>query len=104
AALDVVDGARAKGAKLIHFFTARFGETGREDAAALEQELGKRTREAGIRVIGPNCMGLYYPGGKITFDPILPRAAGNVGLPTQSGPAPLRGVMRRRGRGGGFRQ
>src|SRR3990172_6539661 len=72
AALDVVDGARAKGAKLIHFFTARFGETGREDAAALEQELGRRIREAGIRVIGPNCMGLYYPKEKITFDPVLP--------------------------------
>ena len=99
AALDVVDGARAKGAKLIHFFTARFGETGREDAAALEQELGRRIREAGIRVIGPNCMGLYYPREKITFDPILPTEAGNVGFLTQSGSHAFRVIMRGRDRG-----
>ncbi len=35
ATLELVDGAIAKKAKLIHFFTARFSETGREDAAQL---------------------------------------------------------------------
>jgi acyl-CoA synthetase (NDP forming) len=42
AALEVVEGAKAKGAKLIHFFTARFSETGREDAAELEREVSRR--------------------------------------------------------------
>lgn len=94
AVLEVVDDAKAKGAKLIHFFTARFAETGREDAAKLERELGRRTREAGIRVIGPNCMGLYYPKQKITFDPILPTEPGNVGFLTQSGSHAFRVIMR----------
>ena len=69
ATFDLVEGAKAKGTKLIHFFTARFSETGRADAAELEQELRRRTQEAGIRVIGPNCMGLFYPKQRITFDP-----------------------------------
>ncbi len=97
--LELVDGAKAKGAKLIHFFTARFSETGREDAAELEQELSKRIREAGIRVIGPNCMGLYYPKEKITFDPVLPKEPGNVGFLTQSGSHAFRMMMRGRERG-----
>jgi acyl-CoA synthetase (NDP forming) len=85
AALEVVEGAKAKGAKLIHFFTARFSETGREDAAELEREVSRQTREAGIRVIGPNCMGLYYPKSKITFEPHFQFEPGNIGFLTQSG-------------------
>ena len=97
--LELVDGAKAKGTKLIHFFTARFTETGREDAAELERELDRRIKEAGIRVIGPNCMGLYYPKQKITFDPVLPKEPGNVGFLTQSGSHAFRMMMRGRERG-----
>ena len=50
AVLDLVEGAKAKEAKLIHFFTARFSETGRADAAEAERELSRRTGSAGIRV------------------------------------------------------
>ena len=92
AALDVVEGAKAKKAKLIHFFTARFSETGREDAAELERELSRRTREAGIRVIGPNCMGLYYPKAKITFEPHFQFEPGNIGFLTQSGSHAYRAI------------
>jgi acyl-CoA synthetase (NDP forming) len=99
AVLDLVDGARAKQVKLIHFFTARFGETGRDDAARLELELRRRIEAAGIRVIGPNCMGLYYPKQKIAFDPILPRESGNVGFLTQSGSHAFRVIMRGKDRG-----
>jgi acyl-CoA synthetase (NDP forming) len=99
AALEVVEGAKVKGAKLIHFFTARFSETGREDAAELERELRRRTREAGIRVIGPNCMGLYYPQGRITFDPNFLFEPGNVGFLTQSGSHAYRVLSQGLGRG-----
>jgi acyl-CoA synthetase (NDP forming) len=102
AVLELVDGAVAKQAKLIHFFTARFSETGREDAAMLEQELKRRIKAAGIRVIGPNCMGLYYPKQKITFDPVLPNRPGNVGFLTQSGSHAFRVVTRGAARGIGF--
>ena len=100
--LELVEGAKAKGAKLIHFFTGRFGETGREDAAELERELSRRIKEAGIRVIGPNCMGLYYPKEKITFDPMLPSVPGNVGFLSQSGSHAFRVIGRGKDRGLGF--
>jgi len=99
AVFELVEGAKAKGTKLIHFFTARFSETGHEDAAEAERELSRRTREAGIRVIGPNCMGLYYPKMKITFDPEIITEPGNVGFLTQSGSHAFRVIGRGRDRG-----
>ena len=99
ATLELVEGAKAKGAKLIHLFTARFSETGRDDAAELERELKRRVKEAGIRVIGPNCMGLYYPKAKLTFDPRLPTEPGDVGFLTQSGSHAFRVTGRGKERG-----
>ena len=99
ATLELVEAAKAKGAKLIHLFTARFSETGRDDAAALERELKRRVKEAGIRVIGPNCMGLYYPKAKLTFDPRLPTEPGDVGFLTQSGSHAFRVTGRGKERG-----
>ncbi len=99
AALDMVEGAKAKGTKLIHLFTARFSETGRKEGADLEQELRRRTSEAGIRVIGPNCMGVYYPKAKLTFDPELPTDPGNIGFLSQSGGHAYRVIGRGASRG-----
>lgn len=99
ATFDLVDGAKAKRAKLIHFFTARFSETGRADAAEAERELRRRTQEAGIRVIGPNCMGLYYPKRHITFDPEILEGPGNIGFLSQSGSHAFRVAGRGRSRG-----
>jgi acyl-CoA synthetase (NDP forming) len=99
ATLELVAGAEAKGAKLLHLFTARFSETGRDDAVELERKLRKRIRDAGIRAIGPNCMGLYYPKAKLTFDPALPDEPGEVGFLTQSGSHAFRVIMRGRERG-----
>jgi len=83
--LALVEDCHQKGVKAIHFFTARFSETGREDAALLEQELLRRSQSAGIRVIGPNCMGLYHPRRGISFRADFPREAGSVGFLSQSG-------------------
>jgi acyl-CoA synthetase (NDP forming) len=83
--LALVEDCRRKGVKAIHFFTARFSETGREDAALLERELLRRTQSAGIRVIGPNCMGLYDPGRGISFRVDFPKESGSIGFLTQSG-------------------
>jgi acyl-CoA synthetase (NDP forming) len=96
AILELVEGARAKGVKLLHLFTARFSETGREEEADLERELERRIKEAGIRLIGPNCMGLYYPKQKLTFGGNMPREPGNVGFLSQSGSHAFRVI----GRGG----
>jgi len=85
AALDLVDDCAVKGVKVIHFFTARFSETGHEDGAAMESKLLERARQSDIRLIGPNCMGLYYPKEKISFDSSFAREVGTVGILSQSG-------------------
>jgi len=75
----------AKNVKVVHFFTAGFSETGDEDATALERRVLARARDAGIRVIGPNCMGLYVPASGVSFMPGLPTEPGSVAMLSQSG-------------------
>jgi len=87
AALGLMQDCVKKGVKCVHYFTARFGETGRMDAANLEQEILKTAREGGVRIIGPNCMGVYYPEAGIAFNSGMPRESGPVGLASQSGGA-----------------
>ena len=99
AILELVEGAKAKGTKLLHLFTARFSETGREEEAELERELERRIKEAGIRLIGPNCMGLYYPKQKLTFGGEFPSEPGNIGFLTQSGSHAFRVLKRGGARG-----
>ena len=83
--LKLADDCARKGVKAIQFFTARFSETGRQEAAVLEKELKRRAQRAGIRIIGPNCMGLYYPKERISFRPELAKEAGPIGFLSQSG-------------------
>ena len=83
--LSMIADSAEKGVKAIHLFTARFSETGRQEAAELEQEILRQARKAGIRLIGPNCLGIYYPGGRISFRGELPKESGSVALISQSG-------------------
>lgn len=83
--LGMISDSAEKGVKVIHLYTARFSETGRQEAIDLEKEILNQARKAGIRLIGPNCMGVYYPGGRISFDGGMPRESGPIGLASQSG-------------------
>jgi acyl-CoA synthetase (NDP forming) len=85
AVLELVDDCAAKRARALQLFTARFSETGREEGAELERRLARRAREKGVRIIGPNCMGLVYPGQGISFRADMPRQPGSVGILSQSG-------------------
>jgi acetyl coenzyme A synthetase (ADP forming)-like protein len=83
----VVDDAVAASARGLVIITAGFSETG---AAGRETEgrLLDAARAAGIRLIGPNCMGVLNTAPAFsmnaTFSPIYP-PAGNVAMSTQSG-------------------
>jgi acyl-CoA synthetase (NDP forming) len=81
----LVDQCVAKGVRSVHLFTAGFSETGDEKMAALEQEMIARLRSAGIRAIGPNCMGLYVPRARLAFMDGFSMEPGNVFLLSQSG-------------------
>jgi len=68
-----------------HIFTAGFSETGIEDLAKLESELVALAREGGVRVVGPNCMGIYCPDGGVSWGTNFPTDSGPVAFVSQSG-------------------
>jgi acetate---CoA ligase (ADP-forming) len=83
----VVDDCIAKGVKALLIISAGFAETGaggREREAAILDKV----RAAGIRLIGPNCMGVLNTDPAVrlnaTFSPVYP-PHGRVALSTQSG-------------------
>jgi len=83
--LDLLDACAEKRVRAVQLFTGRFSETGSADAAELEREVLRRARAAGVRLIGPNCMGLHDPAWGLSFRPDLPRRAGPVAFISQSG-------------------
>jgi acyl-CoA synthetase (NDP forming) len=83
--LDLVGDCALAGVKALQLFTGRFSETGRADDAALEHRLHRTAREVGVRLIGPNCMGLLYPELGISFRTDMSRKSGPIGFLSQSG-------------------
>jgi len=81
----LVDQAIQKRVRSIHFFTAGFSETGDPEMARLEQQVIGKLKAAGIRAVGPNCMGLYVPSERIAFMGGFPKEPGNVMMISQSG-------------------
>jgi len=81
----LVEECAEKGVQAIHFCTAGFSETGEEPRIKLESELVDIASRKGIRVIGPNCMGIYCPKSRLSFSPAFPKESGPVGVISQSG-------------------
>lgn len=75
----------AKGVKAVQFFTSGFSETGTVEGKRLEAEICDLARRSGIRLIGPNCMGVYSPKAGLSFAPDYPRESGPVAFICQSG-------------------
>jgi acetyl coenzyme A synthetase (ADP forming)-like protein len=87
AVLEVARACARNGIKALLVITAGFAETGPEGVAA-QRELLKICRDNGMRMIGPNCMGVVNTDPAIrldaTFAPTMP-ARGNIGFLSQSG-------------------
>lgn len=83
--LDLVDECVKKGVRSLHLFTAGFSETGSADMADMEREIVRRLQAGGVRLIGPNCMGLYVPSSGLSFFSDFPRQTGPVMVISQSG-------------------
>lgn len=60
-----------------------FGEV--EEGRDLQAQLVAAARTGGARLIGPNCLGIYTPRGKVTFAEIGSKQVGTVGIVSQSG-------------------
>ncbi|MFC1964168.1 CoA-binding protein [Chloroflexota bacterium] len=83
--LQLLRDAAAKGARVVHIYSAGFSEIADPQGKKLEEELAAVAREVGIHVIGPNCMGVYSPKYGLSFRQGLPRTAGSLGFISQSG-------------------
>jgi acyl-CoA synthetase (NDP forming) len=76
----------AKGVGGVALFTSGFAETGEDEAAQLQAEIGRIAREGGLALIGPNCMGVYNPRLGVRQSAEQPTGeAGPVGFLSQSG-------------------
>jgi acyl-CoA synthetase (NDP forming) len=82
---QLVEDAAAKGARCVHFCTAGFSEIDGEEGKRLEEELLRAARRNNVRIIGPNCLGIYCPEARMSFSGIFPRESGPVGFISQSG-------------------
>ena len=78
------DGA-ARGVKAAVLHTAGFSETGRQDGRELEAEVVRVAKANGIRIVGPNCMGIYRPKAGLAFAYEFPHESGRTALICQSG-------------------
>jgi len=82
---DVIRQCAQVGVKHVVVITSGFKEVG-EAGRKLEEQIAQLARDAGIRMIGPNCLGLMVPAAKlnVSFGGPLP-AAGRIGYFSQSG-------------------
>jgi acyl-CoA synthetase (NDP forming) len=89
ATVSAIESCAARGVKSAIIFSAGFAETG-ADGAALQDRIGRIAVDAGMRVLGPNCLGVFNPalGFYGTFSVVLDNAfiaSGPVAIVSQSG-------------------
>lgn len=87
AVLPVVDECASCGVRAVVVITAGFAEVGAE-GRDLQQQLVEKVRGYGMRLVGPNCMGLLNADAAVrlnaSFSPIFPDP-GPVAMSSQSG-------------------
>lgn len=81
--LPVLEECVAKGVKCCIIVSTGFGETGSE-GKKLEQDMLAVVRRSGMRIMGPNCMGMYSSAVSLNTS-IIDLAPGPMSLVLQSG-------------------
>jgi len=83
--LEFMEECAVKGVKAVGFFTAGFSESGEPGGEELQAELVSIARRGGVRIIGPNCAGLYCPSAGVSYCADFAHRSGSLGLICQSG-------------------
>jgi len=96
---EAVRSCGRKGVAGAEIFSAGFRESGPE-GERLERETYEPARRRGVRLIGPNCFGVYSPSAGLTLMPgaDFPKRPGRTGLMSQSGGGACDMVYMSRGR------
>ena len=85
--LGAIDECNQKGIKGICIISAGFKESGKEGAQA-EKELVEKVKEYGMRLVGPNCLGVLNTNPSISMDATFAESLpvrGDIGFVSQSG-------------------
>lgn len=86
--IDVVEQCAERGVRGLIVISGGFGERGDESGLAAQRELVRRSRSRGMRVVGPNCLGVINTESDVSLNaslaPLPPRA-GRAGFFCQSG-------------------
>lgn len=85
--LDTVDACARRGIKGLVVISAGFKETGAE-GRALEEALLERVRSHGMRMVGPNCLGVVNTHPDVRLDACFAESLperGDIGFVSQSG-------------------
>jgi acyl-CoA synthetase (NDP forming) len=83
----IIEDCAAKQVPFVNIHTAGFSETGDEKMKKLEDDIVAVARKGGVRLIGPNCMGIYRPASGMGSWAGAPRESGPVAFVSQSGGA-----------------
>jgi len=82
---NIIEILSKKKIRFIHIFTAGTGEFD-DEGVIIERKIKEILKNTpGTRSIGPNCMGLYCPQGKIAYYSSFPLESGDIALIFQSG-------------------
>jgi acyl-CoA synthetase (NDP forming) len=90
ACMPAVEACAAKGVRAMVIFSSGFAEVG-DEGRALQERIGAIGRQAGMRIVGPNCLGLFTNaiGFFPTFTSLIDTGGfphpGNVAIVSQSG-------------------
>jgi acyl-CoA synthetase (NDP forming) len=82
---DLAHECVAKQVKLLHVYSAGFSETRIPERVELERQVVAIVRRGGVRLLGPNCMGIYRPAAGLAFNTHSPKESGPVSVISQSG-------------------
>ncbi|MDA3626348.1 acetate--CoA ligase family protein [Saccharopolyspora sp. WRP15-2] len=79
----MIDAAKA-GVQVGIVFTAGFAEMS-SDGAEVQRDMVARCNELGMRVVGPNCMGVFSTGSRMNLTDVESLDPGPIGFASQSG-------------------
>ena len=86
AVLPAVRALGARGCRMCVILASGFGETGRA-GRAVQEEIEAIARTSGMRIVGPNCMGVVNVPGRLNASYFwdVPRQPGGISFVSQSG-------------------
>jgi len=84
-ATSVVAECAERGVRAAVIFSAGFSELATEEGQAREAELVAAARRGQLRLVGPNCMGVYVPKSGLGSFPGMPSEQGPIAFVSQSG-------------------